>query len=63
MRPRPILLNGVEIGHWDEHGRWVRNQDAVPYPKELSDIDRQIIVVGWGSSKPRPARNEDLRSW
>lgn len=61
---RPVLLNGVPIGHWDESGRYVRQYGAAPYFPRPAMKRQQILVTDWGKSGIRPARNTDrLPEW
>lgn len=55
---RPVLLNGVVIGHWDEEGRWHRKPNAAPYsPRILAKRQRKLAIPLVGQI--RPLRNMD----
>ena len=55
---RPVLLNGVVIGHWDEEGRWHRKPNAAPYsPRTWAKRQRTLAIPL--VDQIRPLRNMD----
>jgi hypothetical protein len=59
MESRQVLLNGVPIGHWDCHGRWVPLYGAAPYFPRPAMKRQQKLAVDAGVFRPRPLRNLD----
>lgn len=55
---RPVLLNGVVIGHWDEEGRWHRKPNAAPYSPRMWRKFQQRLAGG-PRGDTRPLRNMD----